>query len=272
MLSLGFKTLKRLIFIPVCASCKERLSPFAKNEEQMHGNICFCDKCLKAWEEAKAEICPVCFQSSCDCFCLPEAFKEQPNIPSLCFYHPERHDAQSNVIITMKRTRDRELFSFVAKELAPRIEKTLRRMELQADECIFTWVPRKRGSISKTGFDQGRELCVAVARELGADVCPLFERVYAKEQKKLDSRGRAKNAERSIVLNFSMSGFPRRFETENVEAFVKKRSIVVIDDVMTSGSTFKKSISLLRAAGASHIIVACVAKTAGNGKKTKKSR
>jgi len=272
MLTLGFKTLKRLIFIPVCASCRERLSPFSKNEEQMHGNICFCDKCLKAWEEAKAEICPVCFQSSCDCFCAPDVFMGQPNIPSLCFYHSERHDAQSNAIITMKRTRDRELFSFMAKELSPRVVNTLQKMGIRTDECIFTWVPRKREAISKSGFDQGRELCAAIARELGGEVYPLFDRFYGKEQKKLDRRGRAKNAERSIVLNSSMSGFPRRFEAESIEDFIKGRNIVVIDDVMTSGSTLKKSVSLLRAAGAEQVAVACVAKTAGSGKKNKKSR
>ncbi len=271
IITLGFKTLKRLIFIPVCASCKERLSPFAKNEGMMHGNICFCDKCLKGWEEAKAQACPVCFQTACDCLCAPEFFKKrQPNIPSLCFYHPEKHDAQSNAVITMKRVRDTELFTFMAKELSWRVEKTLRKMGVRASDCIFTWVPRKRNAISRVGFDQGRELCRAVARELGGEVLPLFARFYGKEQKKLDRHGRARNAERSIVLNSSLSGFPRYFKEEKLEDVISGRSIVIIDDVMTSGATLKKGASLLMESGAGEIAVACVARAEGRAKKDKK--
>ena len=261
--------IKRLIFIPVCASCGERLSPFSKNEKAMRGNICFCDKCFVEWERAKAEPCPSCFQNVSNCFCTPDFFKkEQNSIPSLCFYHPERHDAQSNAIITMKRVRDRELFGFIAKELAPRIDKTLSEIGLNGRDCIFTWVPRKSNAISKSGFDQGRELCLLVKKELGGEMRPLFARIGGKEQKKLDKKERKKNADRSILLNSSLAGFPIREEADSIEEFVKNKNIVVIDDVMTSGATFKRAVTLLRAAGAKRVLIACVARSEERAKKS----
>jgi predicted amidophosphoribosyltransferase len=53
---------------------------------------------------------------------------------------------------------------------------------------------------------------------------------------------------------------------------VEGRNVVIVDDVMTSGSTLKKGVSLLRAAGSGRVTVACVARTEGKAKKDKNSR
>lgn len=254
---------RNLIFIPVCASCGERLSPIPERKEgPTRGKICFCRKCMGKWIAARAEICPVCANTSDKCNCTPDYFfNHQPEIPSLCFYRPESGNAGSKAIIIMKRRVHFELFDFMAEELSDRLSLTLAKMKLDAKDCIFTWVPRKRRAVNEHGFDQAKELTKRMARLMGAQAYPLLTRSGGKEQKRLDKTNRKSNAEKSIHLRENIGKLKRRFGDSSVKSFVKGKTVIIIDDVMTSGATLKRSCELLLAAKAENTIVACIAKS-----------
>lgn len=265
------KLIKNLITVPRCASCDQRLSPFPEKGNLIYDKLCFCSDCAENWHKAKAEACPNCYNRSPKCTCTPDFFfNYQPDIPSLCFYHPDSNDTQSRAIITMKRRLDNDLFEFMAIELYPSVESLLSRLGLSGRECIFTWVPRKGSAISKNGFDQGKELAVALAKLFGSRPYPLFLRMGGKEQKKLNDKKRKRNVQRSIKLNQAMLELRVGQKDHDITDLVAGKSIVIVDDVMTSGSTLRRAVELLIAAKAKNAVVVCVAKTCSKTDKKKK--
>lgn len=263
-----FAVVKNLIFVPTCASCGERLSPIPEKGNMTYDRVCFCKSCAEKWEMAKTEMCPACFNVSGKCTCTPDFFfKYQPEIPSICFYHPDSQDVQSKAIISMKRRCDTELFEFMAIDLYPRLNSTLNKMGISGEDCIFTWVPRKASSINESGFDQGKQLSNSLAKLFKAKSYPIFLRIGGKEQKKLDKTGRRANAKRSIKLNSSLSGFPLWIKEKNIEEFLGGKNVVIIDDVLTSGSTLRQAVELAKSAKAKNTVVACIAKTYLKGDK-----
>ena len=260
--------IKNLIFVPTCASCRERLSPIPNQNGMTHGKICFCNACAEKWYVAKAEMCPVCSETAEFCSCVPAFFKEsQPYVPALCYYHPELNDTQSSAILTMKHQKAPDLFDFMAIELQPKIAALLEKQGISGSNCIFTWTPRKRSSVSKNGFDQGKELAQRTAKLFDAHAYPLFLRFGGKEQKKLDKKARKKNAAKALILNHALLGFPRACKDTDLQTFIAGKHVVIIDDVLTTGATLSQAISLLRSAGAGITVVACIAKSERKEKK-----
>ena len=257
------RTVKNLFSVPKCIGCNECLSPIA-NEAKFHGNIVFCPTCEEKWNIARAQMCKGCGNNADKCTCFDSFFKkEQSTIPSLMFYRKNGDGIAESVILGLKRKKNMELFSYLSSELAELIRVEISERSISPSSCILTYVPRKRSSVKKYGFDQGRVLCELVAKELGTDMLPLFTRVGGKEQKKLTKAERSKNIKSSILLNKNLSGFPKKINVSDLSAAISGKTVIIIDDVMTSGVTLKHSVSLIRKYSTEQsIFVACVAKTA----------
>lgn len=110
-----------------------------------------------------------------------------------------------------------------------------------------THVPVPMARRMRRGFDQGELLSRAVADVLGAPHITLLRRVRSAEQAGLDHKARRQAARGAFRLRPGQT-LPRR--------------LLLVDDVLTTGSTAAACADELLAGGASAVIALCVASAA----------
>jgi competence protein ComFC len=108
-----------------------------------------------------------------------------------------------------------------------------------------TWVPLSRRRRSRRGFDQAELLAGAVARALGIPTARLLRRVR-------DTRAQAR-----------LAGSDRRSALRGAFAAVRPAppSVLLVDDVVTTGSTAAACAEVLRSAGAERVDVLAAARS-----------
>ena len=254
--------LYRLFFVPTCASCGERLPPIVDTNLFNHGIPCLCDKCMEKWQSAKVQMCHTCYKPAGKCSCMPlKNTFAQPSIPSIFFYHPDEKHAESKVIYSMKHKKNKDLFNLLALELEPSLIETLDILDISVGDCIFTYIPRTKSALKENGFDQGKYFAKALCKVVkGQCTLPLLTRSGGKEQKKLSRLERKKNVNNAIFANTSMRGFGRSKCSEGLKAFLSGKTVILVDDIITTGSSLSRAIKVLRDNGAKSVIVCAVAR------------
>ncbi|MBE6535245.1 MAG: ComF family protein [Ruminococcaceae bacterium] len=263
--------LSRLVCVPKCAGCGKRLPPFSKKDNLSYKRVCLCDSCMQSWQIAKREMCHICSMPAGECTCTNFNRKiKQPFIPSIIFYHSDRSKIQNKVLFCAKRKSDPELFEFMAKELAPSVKRLLKESGTDESHCVMTWIPRKTDAVKKYGHDQAKLLCLALAQELDCHLAlPLLERRGGKEQKKLDARSRDKNIGESVFLRKRLTRKDRKKLKQvlpNADSItprdvVEGRTVIVIDDIITTGASMRRAILLLEPQKPKSVLAACVARS-----------
>lgn len=257
------KFISRLLFVPRCVSCGTRLSPIARDDNLSYGLVCFCPECMPKWQIAKRDMCHTCYLPAGECTCTNINRKiKQPFIPSLFFYHQNRSLVQNQALFTAKCRHFPELFAFLAKELAPSVDRLLAERKLDKSDCVLTWIPRGQKALKKYGHDQARLISLELSSEIGIPVLPLLSRKGGKEQKKLDGRERAKNSAQSIFLNNKLKGVDRKYRANDaqIKDFVEGKTVIVFDDIITTGSSMRRAILLLEPLKPRAVLCACVAR------------
>jgi predicted amidophosphoribosyltransferase len=107
---------------------------------------------------------------------------------------------------------------------------------------VVTWAPTSRRRAGRRGYDQAELLARAAARQLRCPVRPMLRRVGAVSQTGLDAEAR-----RSGPV-FSARGHVAG-------------SVLLIDDVATTGATLSAAAATLRGAGAATVHAVVVART-----------
>lgn len=106
---------------------------------------------------------------------------------------------------------------------------------------VVTWVPASRRQARRRGYDQGRELAVAVAGPLGLRARPLLRRA-----------GREAQAGRNRVDR--LAGPSLHVRGRRVPS-----RVLLVDDVATTGASLARAAAALRSAGAASVHAAVVA-------------
>ncbi len=244
--------IRNLAFPPRCACCREILPAV---QESYGAGSCLCKKCQGLWNRAKEESCPECFCPSHKCLCAPStrAFKKSA-LPKLLTYTPNVNNTQNKMIYALKKTNDKRICEFVANELSLSMGRFFIDRRILPDECIYTYVPRRRRSVAEFGFDQGLRLSREICRLFEGKFEPLFIRRGGREQKRLDKNSRAANIDRSLGLS------------RKAAEIVKGKTVVIIDDLVTTGATLDKAMRLVKRSGAKEVYVASIARTAEKSK------
>ena len=228
-----------LLFPPRCVGCGDLLPPFVRRA------TVFCPLCRTAWETAITEAAD------------HAAADAARGLVYLVHYRPGHADGiPERLIYHLKHEGDPRAFSFVAERLAPRLLDAAATLPTRAPvgedkPLLFTYPPRRRSAVREDGFDQAQRLAKALAVACDGDFAALIRRTHrkAREQKTLNAEERAVNATSSYIL------------ADKAAEAVRDRTVVICDDLCTTGATLNRCAALLVEAGARSVILCTVART-----------
>ncbi|MCT2400765.1 ComF family protein [Novosphingobium mangrovi (ex Huang et al. 2023)] len=170
-----------------------------------------------------------------------------------CLGEPPRHngiaaatlynDASRKLVLALKHGNRISLAPMMAGLMTPKLAF------VDADWLIVP-VPLHRWRIWKRGFNQAAELGRHIARRTGAR---LAVDALARGKATPSLGGLGKKA-RKRMLSGAIKVRPGR------AAMLRGASVILVDDVLTSGATSNACVSALKRAGAGKVIVACFAR------------
>lgn len=238
---------RRYVLVRFCGGCGEILS-------YEHGEAALCPACRLTYDRAKTESCPVCFSAMSECLCVPKLLRdvEAVGLCKLFRYSPSKsNQPQNRMLYTIKKQPVRRYMAFFASELTPIILRTLKDagVEHAPSETVLVSVPRGRRAKSRYGFDQSEEICKFLSEKTGIPYASgvLRRKRGGKEQKKLSRSEREKNLKGLLYLKKGVS--------------LHGKTVILFDDIVTTGASLSACIPLLRDAGAEQMLFAALAVT-----------
>ena len=122
------------------------------------------------------------------------------------------------------------------------------REHLAGEYELLSWVPLSKKRLRERGYDQARLLAEATAPLLGLPAVPTLEK--RRNTAKQSTIGAAEQRRANIAGAYRVPD-PER---------VRGRRILLLDDIVTTGSTFSECAATLREAGAAQVVCAAVAR------------
>lgn len=156
-----------------------------------------------------------------------------------------RYDGPARALVARVKYRNRrQALAWLASGLAAHVAGAV---EHPFD--VVTWAPTTDGHVRARGFDHAEALARGVGRTLGVRARPLLRRCGEEVQ-----TGRAAHERRADGPTFS----PRT-------RLAPGTRVLLVDDVVTTGTTLRAARRALLDAGATVVVPAAVARTPGRG-------
>jgi predicted amidophosphoribosyltransferase len=204
----------------------------------------FCDACYAKFCVEAERGCSVCGAPFAECRCRPQDFLPDELVYTLPY--DRREGVCRKLILSCKNRRNRAAVEEIAKLT---VEAARKRGLLSSPDLLLTYVPRSPEKEIHTGVDQAKELAKAIAAQTGLpSVRLLGHRFLGKEQKAKALRERGRGTEGAYYL---LAG----------GEMVAGRTILLVDDVVTSGATVNACAACLRKAGAERVLCLAAARS-----------
>lgn len=237
----------RFLFPNKCICCDDIIS--AKSH--------LCDNCLLAYQEEKKRSCPLCYKPIGECACSfgylkKEGVKHQ--YKAFGYLPGQRERVQNQLIYALKDAHLKSAAEFLAEEM----EKTLQFHEIDYHHLEIAYIPASKKRLREKGYDQMKMLARALSFRLHIPVAHVIYRAKQKTapQKTLSRWKRWANAKGTYAIK--------------PKADVSGKSYLLIDDVVTTGSTLFSAMSALKDAGAKQVLILTAAETVTTRKVPKK--
>ncbi|MCI8388281.1 MAG: ComF family protein [Clostridiales bacterium] len=234
-----------LLFPGECVCCAASLKPDSKSP--------FCPYCHSRWEFEKNRVRNANRGQAVFIYPHKHGIERSGALLYMSDYRTDCSDTATNTLIyKLKYSATNKICDFVASEFAGMLRRSAEILfsgSIRNDDVIVTYIPRRRYAILKYGYDHMERVAKATASKCGFKYEKLLTKTNsADEQKNLNGKERFANAASSTKLTRSdLSG----------------KTIILIDDIVTTGASISSGAELLLSAGASSIIAASIAVSGG---------
>jgi ComF family protein len=233
-----------LVFPSDCRICGNSLLRLAR--------IPVCDDCLASLVPADVVGCSVCGESL-----AAGAFEISP-VCGLCSRaHPRFDFAISFSAYDGTLRRLLHLFKYeqlrpAANVLGGKLAEAIARSEItDSQPVLLVPVPLHRSKRRQRGFNQSELLAAMALRHMDRSRFTVHAGNLRRVRATVSQTGLTRHQRRENVRGAFVVAAPER---------VRDRSVIVVDDVYTTGTTLNECARVLRAAGAKHVVVATVAR------------
>ena len=235
-----FDRILKLFFVKKCVACREIISYDSKEY--------LCKECASKWEKEKTEICPVCLKGQTRCHC-GFGRSQIDSVRHLAMYSNADNDSVAKkLVFALKKRNDSNVFDFVAREMADKLIG-----KVDPEKTVVVNVPRNPNTVKEIGYDHAKKLAERVAMLIGVKhVEVLGQRKNKKEQKTLNSSQRIDNARNNFYFK------------SDCQDKIRGHSVILVDDIGTTGATLKVCAELLKNNGAKSVTAVLTAKNKYN--------
>ena len=227
-----------IIFPVKCVCCK-------KISENAAGEDILCKNCRYILNAESGLNCRKCKNPPYLCKC-----KKVGNIDEIVFSYFYSGDKIRQAIYKIKKANLYYINEFFAKDMYNSL-KLCDRIKT-GDIDFITNTPRMKSSVKLYGYNQTKVLAKFISKYTGISYMPILEasKLYDKEQKSLNQSER--------VLNVRNKFTPVKNISKNKD-ILKGKNILIIDDVVTTGSTLSECARVMKNIGANHVYALCAA-------------
>ncbi len=146
------------------------------------------------------------------------------------------------LIYSLKQDNRSDVISFLTDEMITALKSNV---DFSKGDYIVTNVPRRRSSVLNFGFDHAEQLARSIAKRLDAEYKQFLVAKAKSAQKAVQGAERIANAR---------FGYKSRKRES-----LKSKTVIIVDDIVTTGASMAGCASLIKALGTRKIIGAAVA-------------
>lgn len=222
------KKTARLLFPQRCPLCRE-IIPATEDT---------CKSCSTKQHTIPNDVCIRCSTELSRCGCSKDDIDKIPFITAVYFYTDDVRQA----IIDFKFNRKRSNAEFFASRLSEKVACDF----CSVDFDFVCFAPMTKAAVKSRGYNQSELLAREISKRLILPCCnALVKTRETLPQHKLNLALRQTNLKNAIAVTSSID--------------VKGKTILLCDDIKTTGATLKECVAALKSAGAKEVYCACIA-------------
>lgn len=233
------KNILDLIFVPKCAACGIAVES---------SDISLCESCEHVNRLESKQLCTDCSMPYTYCRCSVHYGDMKFKIYRVTGYKTNEGSVAKQMILGLKDNRHIAALERMSSEMTRVLGSRAPEVVENPESSVIVFVPRSERARRDAGHDQSYLLARRISEKTGIELANVFISRGKKAQKTLNKEQRMINAE----LNYDI--VPEIYD-------FRGKTAVIVDDIITSGSSIGVCGGMLMGAGADRVIALVYAKT-----------